>query len=50
MGWDANMDMQRRRVTRAGQAIALSPREFDMLQVLMQEPRRIFSRTGLCER
>ena len=42
--------MHRRRVTRAGQAIALSPREFDVLQVLMQEPGRPFSRTELCER
>jgi DNA-binding response OmpR family regulator len=24
--------------------------EFDVLQVLMQEPRRVFSRTELCER
>jgi DNA-binding response OmpR family regulator len=35
---------------RAGRAIALSPREFDVLQVLMQEPGRPFSRTELCER
>ena len=39
-----------RRVTRAGQAVALSPREHDVLQVLMQEPQRVFSRTELCER
>lgn len=45
-----HMDMHRRRVTRAGQVIALSPREFDLLQVLMQEPGRVFSRTELCER
>jgi DNA-binding response OmpR family regulator len=37
-------------VTRAGTIIALSPREFDVLQVLMQEPGRPFSRTELCER
>ena len=47
---DLNMDVQHRRVTRAGKAIALSPREFDVLQVLMQEPGRAFSRTELCER
>jgi DNA-binding response OmpR family regulator len=47
---DLHMDVQRRRVTRAGQIIALSPREFDLLQVLMQEPGRVFSRTELCER
>ena len=47
---DLRLDVQHRRVTRAGQAIALSPREFDLLQVLMQEPGRVFSRTELCER
>ncbi len=47
---DLHMDVQHRRVTRAGKPIALSPREFDVLQVLMQEPGRAFSRTELCER
>jgi DNA-binding response OmpR family regulator len=47
---DLFMDVQHRRVVRAGRAIALSPREFDVLQLLMQEPGRIFSRTELCER
>jgi DNA-binding response OmpR family regulator len=47
---DLHMDVQHRRVTRAEQAITLSPREFDVLQVLMQEPGRVFSRTELCER
>lgn len=47
---DLHMDVQNRRVLRAGQVIALSPREFDVLQVLMQEPGRVFSRTELCER
>ncbi len=47
---DLHMDVQHRRVTRAGRVIALSPREFDVLQVLMQEPGRVFSRTELCER
>lgn len=45
-----HMDLQSRRVTRDGEAIALSPREFDVLQVLLQEPGRVFSRTELCER
>lgn len=43
------MDVQHRRVTRGGQPLTLSPREFDVLQVLMQEPGRVFSRTELCE-
>ncbi|MBI5382181.1 MAG: response regulator transcription factor [Opitutae bacterium] len=47
---DLHLDVQHRRVMRAGRAIALSPREFDLLQVLMQEPGRVFSRTELCER
>jgi len=44
------MDLHQRRVTRGGMAIALSPREFELLHVLMQEPGRVFSRTELCER
>lgn len=47
---DLHMDVQHRRVTRATRPVALSPREFDVLQVLMQEPGRVFSRTELCER
>jgi DNA-binding response OmpR family regulator len=47
---DLVMDVHHRRVTRAGRPLALSPREFDVLQVLMQEPSRVFSRTELCER
>jgi len=47
---DLQMDVQHRRVIRGSKLIALSPREFDVLQVLMQEPGRIFSRTELCER
>jgi DNA-binding response OmpR family regulator len=47
---DLHMDVHHRRVTRAGKTVALSPREFDLLQVLMQEPGRVFSRTELCER
>lgn len=47
---DLQMDVVNRHVTRAGTTVTLSPREFDLLQVLMQEPGRIFSRTELCER
>lgn len=47
---DLRMDVHHRRVSRAGRPIALSPREFDVLQLLMQEPGRVFSRTELCER
>jgi DNA-binding response OmpR family regulator len=47
---DLRMDVHNRRVSRAGRLVGLSPREFDLLQVLMQEPNRVFSRTELCER
>lgn len=47
---DLRMDILRRKVRRRGREIALSPREFELLQVMMQEPGRIFSRTELCER
>ena len=47
---DLRLDVQHRRASRGGQAVALSPREFDVLQTLMQEPGRVFSRTELCER
>jgi DNA-binding response OmpR family regulator len=47
---DLHMDIRHRRVVRGGRTVALSPREFDVLQVLMQEPGRPFSRTELCER
>ena len=47
---DLQVDVLRRRVTRSGEPIALSPREFDLLHVLAQEPGRVFSRTELSER
>jgi len=47
---DLQLEVRRRKVRRAGEEIALSPREFELLQVMMQEPGRIFSRTELCER
>jgi DNA-binding response OmpR family regulator len=47
---DLHLDVHHRKVVRGGKTIALSPREFDVLQVLMQEPGRVFSRTELCER
>jgi DNA-binding response OmpR family regulator len=47
---DLTMDLRRRRVTRAGRPIALSPREFSLLEILLREPGRTFSRAELCER
>ncbi len=46
---DLRLDVQHRRAIRNGEMLTLSPREFDVLHVLMQEPGRIFSRTELCE-
>ena len=46
---DLRLDVQHRRVTRVGEVVTLSPREFDVLHVLMKEPGRVFSRTELCE-
>jgi len=47
---DLNMNVHLRRVLRGGQVITLSPREFELLQVLMQEPGRYFGRTELYDR
>jgi DNA-binding response OmpR family regulator len=47
---DLQFDVPHRRVLRAGAVVALSPRELDVLHVLMQEPGRVFSRAELCQR
>ncbi|MFN0125242.1 MAG: response regulator transcription factor [Verrucomicrobiales bacterium] len=47
---DIRMDVRQRRVWRAGEVVALSPREFEVLQIFMQEPGRTFSRDEICER
>jgi two-component system OmpR family response regulator len=47
---DLQMDVRQRRVVRGNKTIALSPREFELLQVLMEEPGRVFTRTELTER
>jgi DNA-binding response OmpR family regulator len=47
---DLRMDVIHRKVSRAGTPIALSPREFELLQIFMQEPGRTFSREEICER
>lgn len=47
---DFVMDIPHRRVTRKGEKIELSPREFEVLQILMREPGRIFTRGDICER
>ena len=47
---DLQMDVHQRRIARGSKSIALSPREFELLQVLMQEPGRVFTRSELSER
>lgn len=47
---DLCMDMGKRKVSRGGVKIELSPREFEVLHVFMSEPGRVFSRDEICER
>lgn len=47
---DLHLDVNRRRARRGDKTIILSPRELEMLQVMMAEPGRVFSRTELSER
>ena len=47
---DLTMDVRSRRVTLAGEPVALSPRELEVLQIFLAEPGRTFSRDEICER
>ncbi len=47
---DVVMNIPQRRVTRKGETIEFSPREFQVLQILMNEPGRVFTRADICER
>jgi len=47
---DISMDIAKHRITRAGERVELSPREFEGLQIFMQEPGRTFTRDEICER
>lgn len=44
---DLAIDFRTRTATRAGQSIALTAREFDLLATFMREPRRVFTRDQL---
>jgi DNA-binding response OmpR family regulator len=46
---DIALDPASREVTRAGQAVALSPREFALLEALMTRPSAVLSRAQLEE-
>lgn len=44
---DLTIDILKRRVERAGEVVALSTREFDLLSVLARQPERVFKRSQL---
>jgi two-component system OmpR family response regulator len=46
---ELEMDLIKRRVTRAGQEIDLQPKEFSLLEYLMRRPGQIVTRTMLLE-
>ena len=46
---DLEMDVPRRRVTRAGREIVLQPREFALLEYLMRHPGAVVSKASLME-
>ena len=46
---DLEMDLVRRRVSRGGQEIKLTPKEFSLLEYFLQNPNRPLSRTAIAE-
>lgn len=46
---DLEMDLLKRRVTRAGEAVDLQPREFQLLEFLMRHAEQVVTRTMLLE-
>ncbi len=47
---DITLDRAKKRVTRGNRDISLSPTEFRLLEYLMQQPGRVFSRAQLLDR
>jgi DNA-binding response OmpR family regulator len=47
---ELRMDLVHHKCMAGGEPLPLSPREFELLQVFMEEPGRIFSREEICER
>jgi len=47
---DLVMDVSRRRVTRAGERVDLTAREFALLELLLRSPGHVFTRTQICEK
>jgi DNA-binding response OmpR family regulator len=46
---DVEMDLRGRRVTRQGKEIALTPKEFSLLEYFLRNPNRPISRTEISE-
>ena len=47
---DLVIDLERRKVTRGGSRITLTPTEFEILRILAEKPGRVFARRDLLER
>lgn len=47
---DLNMNLLTRKVTRGGESIELTAREFSLLEHLMRSPGRVLTRVEICER
>lgn len=47
---DLVIDLERRKVTRGGTRITLTPTEFEILRILAEKPGRVFGRRDLLER
>ena len=47
---DLVIDLERRKVTRGGARITLTPTEFEILRILAEKPGRVFARRDLLER
>lgn len=47
---DVTLDRQTRRVQRGERVIELTPREFDLLEMLLSHPRQVFSREAIVNR
>jgi two-component system copper resistance phosphate regulon response regulator CusR len=46
---DVEMNLAKRTVSRAGQSVALTPKEFALMEYLIRHPNRVLSRTSISE-
>ena len=47
---DLELNPETREVARGGRAVSLTPREFDLLHLLMEQPRRVYPKQAILER